>query len=145
MPTPEQLIGWQREWSDAWDRNDPDAIAARFADDCVLRDYGVPEPIIGPEQARSHAAEYFEQSPGQAFKEIAIAASGDRVFQEFVASGDVTGADGELHHFECRGATVAQFDDSGKRTATWTCWDVLGFLRQLGAIPDEMNSTLGHA
>ena len=46
MATREQIVTANRATFEAWNAHDPDAVAAVFAEDAVIRDVGSPEPPV---------------------------------------------------------------------------------------------------
>jgi steroid delta-isomerase-like uncharacterized protein len=54
---------WLSGWREAWDRLDPDAVAACCTDDLIWRDPSLPEPLHGLDAARTFFAETVSAFP----------------------------------------------------------------------------------
>ena len=66
MATRDQIVTANRATFDAWNAHDPDAVAAVFAEDAVIRDVGSPEPVRGRAAIRDRVADLIARVPGPA-------------------------------------------------------------------------------
>jgi uncharacterized protein (TIGR02246 family) len=101
---------WVDAWSAGWATHDPDAIAARYADECEFRSHPFREPLSGREGARRYAEEAFaeERSAVSSFAEPIVAADG-RAAVEYRAK--ITTNDGKTATLS--GVTVLRFAEDG--------------------------------
>ena len=53
----------------AWDKHDPDAFVSIFADDFVVNDVAMPEPIRDKDGARAYAQAWFTAFPDMSIKQ----------------------------------------------------------------------------
>jgi uncharacterized protein (TIGR02246 family) len=63
VATYEQIVEANRATFAAWNAHDPDAVAAVFAPDAVIRDVGSPEPLRGRDAIRQRAADMLVAFP----------------------------------------------------------------------------------
>ena len=67
-------------------------------------------------------------------------AEGDKVVTRYTISGthdgDFFGVPGTGKRLEITGITIDRFDESGKMVEEWPEYDLLGGMRQLGAVPE---------
>ncbi len=120
----------------AWNRGDAGGVAAFYRDDSEFRDIAAPEVARGPRGARDAAQAYMTAFPDLHIEVRATVIDGDRVAQEWTATGT---NDGELMGLEPTGrriavigCTVARFNDDGTVRESQLYWDVAGLMRQLG-------------
>jgi predicted ester cyclase len=114
-----------------------DVIDEICSDDFVGHD-----PIAGDqdrEAGKQSMAAYREAFPDLQFTAEDIFAAGDKVVIRWTANGtfenDLFGqkATGEKGD-PTEGITIDRYED-GKLVESWTQWDTLGFMREIGAIP----------
>lgn len=127
-----------RRWCAAWNQHDVEAAVALLSEAYVRHDANLPE-VIGPDAQRQFMQGLFAAFSDMALEEQAIIADGDLVALRLLISGRHTGeflgiaaTDRQVSFqavdvFRVEGAALAQ---------QWSILDVLGLLRQLGALPD---------
>ena len=125
--------------TEAWNAHDADGVAACYAEDAVLSDVGLPEPLRGREAIRDSVAGYLAAfSDFQAEDVGEPIVSGNRAAQEWKVTGT---NDGELMGIPPTGKSVVVSSsivsrfDGGKWAEDWVLIDTLGMLQQLGVIP----------
>jgi steroid delta-isomerase-like uncharacterized protein len=128
-----------RRTLDAFNTGDVSALGDVFAADHVTHDAQNPFTDLPPlERLRSQVAVYRGAFPDLVMTVDAQYEDGDVVVSRWTATGTQTG---ELAGLPATGreATVAgiQIDrfDGDRMAEGWGCWDALGMLQQLGAIP----------
>jgi steroid delta-isomerase-like uncharacterized protein len=106
--------------------------------DFISHDPSSPEPIIGPEGLKRQAEGY-----RTAFPEIRLTiedeiAEGDRVVTRWTARGthqaELFGFPATGKEATVTGMTIDRIVD-GRIVESWTNWDTLGLLQQLGVVP----------
>src|SRR5215217_5468031 len=86
--------------------------------------------------------EYFRQAvPDLTYTVEDQLAEGDKVVTRYTASGthqgEFFGVAGTGNRVEFTGIQIDRFDESGKLVEEWPEYDLLGAMRQLGAIPES--------
>ena len=86
--------------------------------------------------------EYFRQAvPDLTYTVEDQVAEGDEVVTRWRASGthqgEVFGVAGTGNRIEMSGIQIDRFDESGKMIEEWPEYDLLGAMRQMGAIPES--------
>ena len=126
----------QRVWDEVWHQGDLDRIDDLFASDFVRHDPG--RELRGPEQNRQFVRELRGAFPDLHFTVQDEVAEGDRVCVRYRFEGTHAGA------FRGIPPTTKRIAYSGiliyrilnnKIAEQWTEFDLLGFLKQLGALP----------
>lgn len=124
----------------AFSEGDFSGIDDAIAPDAVDHDPQSPFPDeTGPEAFKKVVSMYRQAFPDLRLQVEAQYAEGDVVVSRWSSSGT---QDGEMmglpatgRHASVTGITIDRFQD-GKIAETWTNWDTLGLLQQLGAIPE---------
>jgi ketosteroid isomerase-like protein len=111
---------WVAAWSDGWTRHDPDAIAARYAEDCRFRSWPFRDLEHGRAAARASAARSFEEerSARFTFGEPIVAADGRAAVEYRAVITTPDGADSTIH-----GVSLLRIDPDGlvaEHRDTWT-------------------------
>jgi steroid delta-isomerase-like uncharacterized protein len=131
--------------TEAWNAHSADGVAACYAEDAVLFDVGLPEPLRGRAAIRDSAAGYLA-----AFSDFHIDASepivsGNRAAQEWKVTGT---NDGELMGMPAtgNGATAygcgtADFGEDGLIHRAGNYWNAAALLEQLGVVPETAGAT----
>jgi steroid delta-isomerase-like uncharacterized protein len=113
-------------------------------DEICAPDYVNHDPIAGEGDLaalKESMTGYRNAFPDLTFTIEDIFASGDRVvmrwkgvgtFQHEFMGQPPSGEKGE----PTEGISIDRYDDDGKLAETWNQWDTLGFLRQVGMIPE---------
>jgi predicted ester cyclase len=92
--------------------------------------------------------EYFRQAvPDLTYTVEDQVAEGDRVVTRYTArgthQGEFFGVAGTGNRVEFTGIQIDRFDESGKMVEEWPEYDLLGAMRQIGAIPDPQQESGG--
>jgi steroid delta-isomerase-like uncharacterized protein len=127
-----------KRFYDAWNARDLDAYDQIIAPDAVDHDPQNPfSEMHGPAGAKRTAAMYQSAFSDGRFQVQEQIAEGDFVVTRWTASGT---NDGELmgmpatgKSVEIAGITIDRITD-GKIGESWTCFDTLGMMQQVGAI-----------
>jgi steroid delta-isomerase-like uncharacterized protein len=126
--------------TEAWNRHDPDAVAACYARDAVSRDVTIAEALHGRTAIRNAAAAYMRAFPDISFEIRLVACDGDVVCEEWRATGthegDLMGLPATGRPSESIGCNVMHLGDDGRIHAETTYWDAASLYRQLGALPE---------
>jgi steroid delta-isomerase-like uncharacterized protein len=137
VATPEQIVTANHATFAAWNAHDPDAVAAIFADDAVIRDVGSPEPPVrGRAAIRDRVADLMAAFPDLELRQLDLVvgedANADR--WEFTGThrGEFLGMAATGRSIRVEGATFSRFDEHGLVVEDVNFWDVPGLLAQLG-------------
>jgi predicted ester cyclase len=90
--------------------------------------------------------EYFRQAvPNLTYTVEDQIAEGDKVVTRYRASGthqgEFFGVPGTGNRVEFTGIQIDRFDESGKMVEEWPEYDLLGAMRQIGALPEPGQAT----
>jgi steroid delta-isomerase-like uncharacterized protein len=129
-----------KRFFEAWNARDLDAFDEIIAPDAVNHDPQNPfRETRGPEGAKRYAGMYHSAYSDGHFEVHEQIAEGDFVVTRWTGKGT---NDGELmgmaatgKSVEVAGITIDRLA-TGKIAETWSCWDTLGMMQQLGAIPE---------
>ena len=143
---PAQTKGVAKRFFDAWNARDLDAFDEIIAADAVDHDPQNPfSEIHGPAGARRNAGMYQAAFSDGRFKVEEQIAEGDLVVTRWTASGT---NDGELmgmaptgKRVEISGITIDRIADD-KIAESWGCFDTLGMMQQLGAVPEAQHASV---
>ena len=128
----------------AWDRHDPDGFADMFADQFVLEDWTVPEPIRNDKDAvRQYFRAWMTAFPDITIKRIDRVIDGNTVAGEVEFTGTNSGtlAMGGMEMpatnkaVRGRGTYFARANDEGKIVEFRSHPDAAGMMMQLGMMP----------
>jgi steroid delta-isomerase-like uncharacterized protein len=130
-----------KRFFEAWNARDMAAFDEIYAPDAVDHDPQNPFPDLrGPESAKRFCEMYSTGYSDGRYEVHEQIAEGDVVVTRWTGKGT---HDGELMGIaatgkpvEVEGITIDRHA-GGKITETWTCWDTLGMMQQLGAIPES--------
>jgi steroid delta-isomerase-like uncharacterized protein len=139
MGIPEITQALTRE-TEAWNAHDADRVAACYAEDAVLYDVGLPEPLRGRAAIRDSVAGYlaafsdFHADVGEPI------VSGNRAAQEWKVTGT---NDGELLGIPPTGKSAttygcgtAEFGEDGLIHRGGNYWNAAALMQQLGVLPE---------
>ena len=137
--TAEELVTRQTE---AWNRHDPAAIAAAYAQDVTVLDPYYPEPLSGRDAVQKDAADFFTAFPDLAVRVTKVMASGDTVAFEGIVNATHTGPlqlpagliPPTNKRLEFSIASFSTLDGSGHIREERRYYDVAGQLTQLGLL-----------
>jgi steroid delta-isomerase-like uncharacterized protein len=136
VATREQIIEANRATFDAWNAHDPDAVAAVFALDAVIRDIGSPEVLRGRDAIRARAADLLTAFPDFHLRQLDLVvgedANADRWEATGTHSGPFLGMEATGRRIRVEGATFSRFDADGLVVEDVNFWDVGALLAQLG-------------
>ena len=136
----EAMLRRAREATDAWNRHDAAAVAAFAAEEATARDVGAPEPIRGRAAIQANVQAYMTAFPDLHIEVVSATCDGERVVQEWVATGTHEGRLMTLEptHRRARteGCTVTRFGAGDEWAEAAMYWSPLALLMQLGAVPD---------
>ena len=141
----EQNKAVARRFYEAWNARDLDAFDGLIASDA--RDHDPQNPVKdmrGPAGAKHAAGMYHGAYSDGRFEVCEQIAEGDLVVTRWTGKGT---HDGELMGMpptgkavEIQGITIDRIAD-GKIAESWTCFDTLGMLQQLGAVPEAQTTS----
>ena len=129
-----------KRFFEAWNARDLDAFDEIVAPDAVTHDSQSPfSDIRGPEGAKRLAEMYHAAYSDSRFEVHEQIAEGDLVVTRWTGKGT---HDGELMGMpptgkwvEVDGVAIDRIS-GGKIVESWNCFDALGMMQQLGAIPE---------
>jgi steroid delta-isomerase-like uncharacterized protein len=129
-----------QEWAAAWSTGDTDRLASIFTDDCVYEDVTMGVLTHGKAELKAFADGIFAAIPDFAIKLSSRFASGGWAGMEWTMSGthrgDLPGLPATGKPFTLRGSTILEL--SPYRIGRCTdYWDMVTFLKQIGAMPSE--------
>lgn len=120
----------------AWNAHDPDAVAAVFAEDAVLREAGRPDETRGRAAVRARAAALLRGFSDFRLERLALVIDGDAHADRWVMTGT---HDGELfgipptgRQVRLEGATFTRLDATGLVIEDVHFTDMAGLMAQLG-------------
>jgi steroid delta-isomerase-like uncharacterized protein len=136
----EAMLARADEITAAWNRGDAAGVVAHTREDATFRDMSAPEPVRGRAALQAAAQAYMTAFPNLHVEDTSSICEGDRLVQEWVATGT---HDGPLMGLEpthrstrTEGCTVVQFDAEGQVVATTMYWNPMALLAQIGALPE---------
>jgi steroid delta-isomerase-like uncharacterized protein len=122
----------------AWNAHDPEAVAAVFAEDAVIRDAGSSEVEIGPGAVRERAGRLIAAFPDLTLERVDLVVDGSRHADRWILTGT---HEGELlglaptgRKVRVDGATFTVMNDDGLVAEDHHYFDLAGLLTQLGAL-----------
>jgi steroid delta-isomerase-like uncharacterized protein len=129
-----------QEWAAAWSAGDPDRLAAIFADDCVYEDVTMGVLTHGKAELKAFADGIFAAIPDFAIELTSRFAAGSWAGLEWTMSGthrgDLPGLPATGKPFTLRGSSILELS-SGQVGRCTDYWDMVTFLKQIGAMPSE--------
>jgi steroid delta-isomerase-like uncharacterized protein len=136
VATYEQIVEANRATFAAWNAHDPDAVAAVFAPEAVIRDVGSPDVLRGREAVRDRAAHLLVAFPDFRLRQLDLVvgedANADRWEATGTHGGPFLGMDATGNRISVEGATFSRFDSTGLVVEDVNFWDVGALLAQLG-------------
>ena len=120
----------------AWYAHDPDAVAAVFAENAVVREVGNPLEVRGRAAVRARAAGLLAAFPDFRLERLALVIDGashaDRWVMTGTHRGELFGIPPTGRTVRVEGATFTRLDDQGLVVEDVHFTDLAGLLRQLG-------------
>jgi steroid delta-isomerase-like uncharacterized protein len=135
----------RRFLKEAFNEGNLDVVDEIVASDYVLHDPTLPdEEIRGPEGFKGFVQMYRSAYPDTDITVEDQIAEGDAVVTRWTArgthQGELLGVAPSGNRVEISGITIDRFSE-GKFAESWTSYDALGMLRQIGAIPEPGQET----
>ena len=120
----------------AWNAHDPDAVAAVFAEDAVVREVGNPVEAHGRAAIRERAAALLAAFPDFRLERVALVIDGashaDRWVMTGTHSGELFGIPPTGRQVRVEGATFTRLGPGGLVVEDVHHTDLAGLMRQLG-------------
>ena len=111
-----------------------------FAPDYVLHDPFVPEEVRGPEGIKQFVSMYRNAFPDAHITIEDLLAEGDKVVVRWTArgthQGELMGVPPSGNRVEISGIAIYRVS-GGKIEETWSSYDALGIMQQIGAVPEQ--------
>ena len=127
------------ELLEAWNAHDPERVAAFYAQTYEGTDVGEASPLRGPEAVRQMVIRYLRAFPDLKFTQEEIIVQGQRAALVWKARGTHRGPLMNIpatnRPTEIRGMSLLAVED-GKIAHEMSIWDVAGFLRSIGLLPE---------
>jgi steroid delta-isomerase-like uncharacterized protein len=135
----------QRETA-AWNAHDADGVAACYAEDAVLNDVGLPEPLRGRAAIRDSVAGYLAAFSDFHADDVGDPiVSGNRAAQEWKVTGthdgDLMGIPPTGKSATTYGCGTAEFGEDGLIHHASNYWNAAALMQQLGVIPTAAGAT----
>lgn len=136
----EDLKDLMRKFVDeVWNQGKLDVVDQLVAQGCVTHDPAAPGGVLtGPDGVKQLASMYRNAFPDTRFEINDLIAEGDKVAARLSASGTHKGALMGIaptgKRVSITGQAITQFRD-GKQVESWSSYDQLGMLQQLGVVP----------
>jgi steroid delta-isomerase-like uncharacterized protein len=128
----------RRVFDDAFNRGELGAMDEICLPTIVEHDAAMPEDTIGVEAAKQLIAGYRAAFPDLVLTIEEQVGEGDLVASRWTAhgthEGELMGVAPTGKQATVSGITIDRFED-GRIAESWTNWDTLGLLKQLGAVP----------
>lgn len=138
MPAEENKAAVRRFFIDAFSEGRLEALDEVIAADARAHDPGNPQYTGGTEAAKGLVSMYRSAFPDLRFEVEDMISEGEKVATRWKASGthegDLPDIPATGRHATSTGITIDRFED-GRIVESWTSWDTLGLLQQLGVIP----------
>jgi steroid delta-isomerase-like uncharacterized protein len=132
--------------TEAWNAHDADGVAACYAEDAVLNDVGLPEPLRGRAAIRDSVAGYmaaFSDFHAEDIGEPIV--SGSRAAQEWKVTGthdgDLMGIPPTGKSATTYGCGTAEFGEDGLIHSAGNYWNAAALMQQLGLMPEVAAAT----
>ncbi len=128
----------RRLMEEAFNAGNIDVVDELVAAGFINHDAAAPEPTVGPEAAKASIAGYRAGFPDLRITIEDQIADGDRVVTRWSAKGthqgELMGMPATGKQSTVTGITIDRIAD-GRIAESWTNWDTLGMLQQLGVVP----------
>ena len=138
MSTDQNKTIARRIVDEAWNKHNPASLDQLFSNDAVVHDPQNPTITKGPQGAKSTLAIYLRAFPDMKITIEREIAEGDYVVQLLSTSGTHTGPLGNIpatgKKTNVTGVITSKLQD-GKVVETWSLWDQLTLMQQLGVVP----------
>ena len=138
MTTDQNKLTVRRLVEDGFNKHNLKLLDEIFAKDAISHDPSQPNLGRGPEGARESMAVYTTAFPDSTIIIEREIAEGDYVVQHLRASGTHTGPLGAIpatgKKTNVTGVITSKLQD-GRVVETWSLWDQLSLMQQLGVVP----------
>ena len=128
----------RRFLEEAFNRGNLDVVDELVAPEFVNHDAALPEPVVGIEATKASIRGYRDAFPDMRMTVELQVAEGEQVVTQWTArgthQGDLMGLAATGKQATVTGITIDRIVD-GRIVESWTNWDTLGLLQQLGAVP----------
>ena len=136
----------RRLYEEVWNAGKLDTLGELIASGAPIHDPGTPDTGTGPEGMRQLISLYRGAFPDTHFTIEAQVAEGDLVLTKWRARGTHKGTLMNVpptnRVAEITGMSLTRYAN-GKGVESWTNWDTLGLLQQIGVIPAMAPATVG--
>jgi steroid delta-isomerase-like uncharacterized protein len=123
----------------AWNRGDPEGIAAHVAEDVLWRDVALGMPLHGRDALKAAAQTYMTAFPDLRIEETSSTLAPPRLAQELTITGTHRGAFLGVpptgRFTQNYAAVITTFDEDGMMIEGALYWNALALLQQLGVVP----------
>jgi steroid delta-isomerase-like uncharacterized protein len=122
----------------AWNRGDPEGIAASVVEDVMWRDVALGKPLQGREALVTAAQKYMNAFPDLRIHETSSTLAGSRLAQELTIvgthQGELLGVSPTGRWTETYAAVITTFDDDAMVIEGALYWSPLAMFQQLGIL-----------
>lgn len=122
----------------AWNRGDPEGIAASVVEDVMWRDVALGKPLQGREALVTAAQKYMNAFPDLRIHETSSTLAGSRLAQELTVvgthQGEFLGVTPTGRWTETYAAVITTFDDDAMVIEGALYWSPLAMFQQLGIL-----------
>jgi steroid delta-isomerase-like uncharacterized protein len=140
MSAESNLANARRIVDEAWNQRRLDVLDEVLSPDFVNHDPADPEDVRGIDAIKERVRGYHTAMPDLVVTIEEAFASGDLVATRWNArgtnEGELAGMPATHKQMNITGMSIDRFDADGKLRETWDQWDNLGFMTQLGLIPE---------
>lgn len=131
----------RRIMEEGFNLGDLDVVDELCAPDIVSHDPAEPDDVRGIDAHKERIGTYRKAMPDLEVTVEDLIASRDRVVTRWTVRGtnlgEFEGMQPTGRRIEISGISIDRFDDQGRIAETWDNWDNLGFMQQLGLVPEE--------
>jgi steroid delta-isomerase-like uncharacterized protein len=127
-----------QDWTECYNRHDPDGVASYMSEDCVFINVGNGQRLEGRAAMREDAVTLFGMWSELRIDIVDMIVTADRYVKQWVMTGvhtgDVPGLPATDKPFRIRGCGVGEVRD-GKIVEVTEYWNMAEFLIQVGILP----------
>ncbi|MFN8473284.1 MAG: ester cyclase [Anaerolineae bacterium] len=138
MSTEQNKTAVLRTFNEAWNEKKLAMLREVIAEGAVYYNPSTPQPLLGPEGQEMFIGGFHVAFPDTHFTIEDVVAEGDKVVVRWAASGTnqgpLMGMPATGKRVTVRGMTMFTVRD-GMVQESWTNWDTLAMLQQLGIVP----------
>ena len=125
---------------EAWNAHDPDAAAACYSSEAIMRDVGRQNALPDRQWIRRSIGDYLAAFPDLQAEIDRVGIDGDMAYVEWQGTGTHTGTFSGIQPtnqvVEMHGCTVLRVGGDGLIATETAYWDVAGLLQQIGLLPE---------